>query len=64
MRTANNQKNQNMIATQVAYDTGKGNLQLHYYEDETTLAGDIITKSEDQVLQYIDKLIDLGVIKM
>lgn len=64
MRTANNQKNQNMIATQVAYDTGKGNLQLHYYEDETTLAGDIITKSEDQVLQYIDKLIDLGVTKI
>ena len=64
MRTANNQKNQNMIATQVAYDTGKGNLQLHYYEDETTLAGDIITKSESQVLQYIDKLIDLGVTKI
>ena len=64
MRTANNQKNQNTIATEVAYETGNGELQLHYYEDDSTLAGDIIIDNDNQIIQYVDKLIDLGITKI
>lgn len=66
MRTANNQKNQNMIATQVAYSNGKGDLNLHYYEDDSKLAGDVVISADinNNVKNYLDKLISLGVRKV
>jgi len=40
---------------------GEGNLELHYYEDEKTLAGDyqLNTLSLDDVKVWIDKMIPL-----
>ena len=64
MRTENNQKNKNMISTQVVRSNGKGNLELHYYEDDTTLAGDLVIDNpdtkRDEILKYADKIVALG----
>ena len=61
MRTANNQKNNNMAATQTIMALGEGNLELHYYEDENTLAGDkrIDKTDQNQLFAYLDKIIPM-----
>ena len=61
MRTSNNQKNVNMANTEVIMSKGAGDLELHYYEDEQTLAGDyqLRTLSVDDIKPWIDKMIPL-----
>jgi hypothetical protein len=48
-----------MANTEVVMSNGEGNLELHYYEDENTIAGDLQLKTLtlDPVLPYIDKII-------
>ena len=61
MRTANNQKNKNMAATQTIMALGEGNLELHYYEDDNTLAGDkrVDKTDQTQIFAYLDKIIPM-----
>ena len=61
MRTSNNQKNTNMANTEVVMGTGRGNLELHYFEDEKTIAGDYLLSEYDieKVKAWIDKMIPL-----
>ena len=61
MRTANNQKNQNMSNTQAIMALREGNLELHYFEDDTTIAGDkqLNKLDRDAIAKHLDKMISL-----
>lgn len=65
MRTANNQKNANMAAMQVALGEinarGGVNINLHYFENESNISGDsIISPNQlDVIIQKVDKMISL-----
>lgn len=61
MRTANNQKNINMTNTQVVQALGEGTIELHYYEDDKTLAGDkqLDKTNKDEIIRHLDKIIPL-----
>lgn len=61
MRTSNNQKNINIANTRSIMKKGSGNLELHYYDDGTTIAGDfqLETLTIDPIIQWIDKMIPM-----
>ena len=59
MRTANSQKNANMAATLKALEELNGQINLHYFEDKSNIAGDIIVSPSDidGICRLIDKII-------
>ena len=61
MRTSNNQKNTNIANTRTIMKKGSGNLELHYFDDGNTIAGDfqLETLTIDPVIEWIDKMIPL-----
>ena len=61
MRTSNNQKNTNMANTRTIMKKGSGNLELHYFDDGNTIAGDfqLETLTIEPVIEWLDKMIPL-----
>lgn len=58
MRTENNQKNMNMAVVQSVMEIGQGNVNLHYFESDTDVAGDVwVTPNQvDEVKRILDKI--------
>ena len=57
MRTENNQKNMNAATIQAAMDAGKGQIPLHYYMDDSTIAGDYWADPNEDIFPLLDKII-------
>lgn len=57
MRTENNQKNMNAATIQAAMEAGKGQIPLHYYMDDSTIAGDYWADPNDDISPILDKMI-------
>ena len=57
MRTENNQKNMNAAAIQAVMETKKGQIPLHYYVDDTTIAGDYWAGETEDITPMLDKMI-------
>lgn len=57
MRTENNQKNINASTIQAAIEVGGGEINLHYYMDESDIAGDYWAHTEEDITPILDKMI-------
>ena len=57
MRTENNQKNMNAATIQAVMETGKGQIPLHYYIDDSTIAGDYWAGENEDISPMLDKMI-------
>ena len=57
MRTENNQKNMNAATIQAAMEAGKGQISLHYYIDDSTIAGDYWAGEKEDISPMLDKMI-------
>lgn len=59
MRTANNQKNANLAAMQLALAGEENKIKLHYYESDNAVSGDFLINPNDidSVIKLIDKII-------
>lgn len=57
MRTENNQKNMNAATIQAVMETGKGQIPLHYYVDDSNIAGDYWAGENEDISPMLDKMI-------
>lgn len=57
MRTENNQKNMNAATIQAVMESGKGQIPLHYYIDDSDIAGDYWAGENEDISPMLDKMI-------
>lgn len=57
MRTENNQKNMNAATIQAVMEAGKGQIPLHYYIDDSNIAGDYWAGENEDISPMLDKMI-------
>lgn len=57
MRTENNQKNMNAATIQAVMEAGKGQIPLHYYIDDSNIAGDYWADPNEDITPILDKMI-------
>lgn len=57
MRTENNQKNMNAATIQAVMEIGSGQIPLHYYIDDSTIAGDYWAGENEDITPILDKMI-------
>ena len=57
MRTENNQKNMNAATIQAVMEAGSGQISLHYYIDDSTIAGDYWAGENEDISPMLDKMI-------
>ena len=57
MRTENNQKNMNAATIQAVMEAGNGQISLHYYIDDSTIAGDYWAGENEDITPMLDKII-------